>query len=203
VPVDKWIGLGTYTWSITNAYVDNSRAYWGTASSATITTSSSNWYTWDMSVNYSTVAAPRWPAPWSQAPPEVVVRQGQLSASVTAREARTQARIVARERADELLLSMLSEPQRESYSLTGEFEVIGSAGGLYRIQRGNSGNVLWIEPGGQVGARLCAHPTMAEGWMPDQDVAVAQLLALMTDEPAFVRTANVHAGRRPPVAVTA
>jgi hypothetical protein len=81
--------------------------------------------------------------------------------------------------------------------LTGEFEVMGSAGGLYRIRRGTSGNVDWIDHDGSVGARLCAHPTMADGWMPDQGVAVAQLLALTTDEAGFVRMANVHAGRRP------
>lgn len=113
------------------------------------------------------------------------------------RVARSTARAIARDRADELLLSMLSEDQRQTYQLRGEFEVIGSAGGVYRIRRGTSGNVDWLEPDGRVGARLCAHPTMAEGWLPDQDVAVAQMLALITDEPGFVRLANVHAGRRP------
>lgn len=123
--------------------------------------------------------------------------QARLAAHDEIREARTAARIVARDRADELLVSMLDTTQRETYRLTGEFMVIGSAGGLYRIKRGTSGNVEWIAMDGQPGARLCAHPEMREGWLPDQDVALAQLLALTTDEPAFVARANVHWGRRP------
>jgi hypothetical protein len=41
---------------------------------------------------------------------------------------------------------------------------------------------------------------MNEHWLPDQDVALAQMLALTTDEAAFVRLANVHRGRRPVLA---
>lgn len=111
------------------------------------------------------------------------------------------ARTAARDRADELLCSMLSAEQRESYRLTGEFIVIGSAGGVYRVSRGSSGNITWLAPDGSVGGRLCAHPDMREGWIPDQDVALAQLLALSTDEAAFVAKANVHAGTRPRVGV--
>jgi hypothetical protein len=94
-------------------------------------------------------------------------------------------------------MALLDERQRETYRLTKVFEVIGSHGTLYRIHRGISGNVEWITPEGEVGGRLCAHPSMNEHWLPEQDVAVAQLLALTADEAAFVRLANVHRGRRP------
>jgi hypothetical protein len=112
-----------------------------------------------------------------------------------------QARVRAQDRAEQFLLEMLSPSQRERYQLAGEFEVMGSAGNLYRIRRGISGNIDWIKPDGKFGGRLCAHPTMQEGWLPMQDVVLAQLLALTTDEPAFVRRANVHAGERPPLPV--
>lgn len=125
----------------------------------------------------------------------------QLTAVRARRIAREHARISARDRADELLLSMLSPDQVADYVDNGAFNVIGSAGGRYRIRRGVSGNVDWLDADGQVGGRLCAHPTMENGWMPDQDVALAQLLALTTDEVAFVAVANVHAGRRPPILV--
>lgn len=116
-----------------------------------------------------------------------------------ARRQRDISRTQAISRAEELLLSLLSENQRQQYRLTGIFEVIGSAGTLYRIERGTAGNIVWIKPDGEIGGRLCAHPEMRESWLPVQDVAVAQLLALTTDEKAFVRVANVHEGRRPPI----
>jgi hypothetical protein len=40
---------------------------------------------------------------------------------------------------------------------------------------------------------LCAHPP---GHLPDADAHAAQMLALVTDDEAFERTANVHY-RRP------
>ncbi len=42
-------------------------------------------------------------------------------------------------------------------------------------------------------------PGAPSSWLPTNDVVAAQLLALMTDEPGFLRVANVHAGERPPV----
>jgi hypothetical protein len=108
-------------------------------------------------------------------------------------------RVRATDRATELLLSLLPPDQRETYQLQGVFEIIGSEGTVYRINRGTSGNVEWITPEGEVGGRLCAHPTMAESWLPEQDVALSQMLALTTDERAWLRVANVHRGSRPPV----
>lgn len=110
---------------------------------------------------------------------------------------RTLAREAAKVVADHLLCSMLSEPQRQSWALQGYFEVIGSAGTLYRLHRGVAGNVEWIKPDGEPGGRLCAHPSMAESWLPTEDVMLAQMLALMTNEREFVRIANVHQGARP------
>jgi hypothetical protein len=108
------------------------------------------------------------------------------------------ARTAARDRAVALLESMLGPEQVTHYRLHGTFEIIGSHGTLYRVCRGVSGNIEWIKPDGSVGGRLCAHPDMFGGWMPEADVHLSQLLALRTDERAFCRVANVHQGQRPP-----
>lgn len=116
---------------------------------------------------------------------------------VETQEERARSRTEATDRATALLMTLLDERQRETYRESETFEVIGSHGTLYRIHRGVSGNVEWITPEGEVGGRLCAHPSMHEHWLPTADVAIAQLLALTTDEAAFVRLAKVHRGRRP------
>jgi hypothetical protein len=132
--------------------------------------------------------------------PEIVeARARDRAARVRFREEQELARVSAVRRADTLLLSLLSEEQQQAYRQHGSFEVIGSAGGRYRINQGSVGNVQWIDEHDQAAGRLCAHPDMDEDWLPDGDVALAQLLALTTDERAFLNVANVHAGRRPPL----
>lgn len=181
------------SWSVsftnTNATTTNWYAFqedWARVARTTAT--GSGWVSWTNGNTYTYNGLHTGPSVYSHA------QQRQ-------REDRARARVLASDRASELLMSLLSDEQAHAYHLTGEFEVMGSAGGLYRVRRGTSGNIDWIDPEGQVGARLCAHPTMAQGWMPEQDVAAAQVLALITDEPGFVRVANVHWGRRPPVGV--
>jgi hypothetical protein len=102
----------------------------------------------------------------------------------------------AHDRSRELLISLLDPTQRETYEELEWFEVTGSAGNQYRIHRGNSGNIHWLSDG-EVRGRLCAHPDFSHGYLPDPDVALAQMLALLTDEPGFIRLANVHRGERP------
>jgi len=115
----------------------------------------------------------------------------QEAEQATARAEREQAQA----RAEELLLSLLSEEQAATYAEHGWFEVRGSSGRRWRVRnRGQSGNVdLMPEIGEERDASFCAHPP---GWLPDADAHVAQMLALVTDDEAFVRTANVHY-RRP------
>lgn len=106
----------------------------------------------------------------------------------------------AEERARELLLSLLPEDQKDPYRLTGVFEIIGSHGTRYRIRRGVAGNIDWLDADGHVGGNLCCHAPQGGGdrWIPTADVMVGQLLALKTDEPAFLRVAN---GRKPPLPI--
>jgi hypothetical protein len=98
-------------------------------------------------------------------------------------------------RAALLLRSLLTDAQWASYQENGWFEVTGSKGGRWRIRnRGQAGNVdLMPEIGEERDATYCAHPP---GGLPDADAHAAQMLALVTDEEAFVKTANVH-WRRP------
>jgi hypothetical protein len=102
----------------------------------------------------------------------------------------------AKARALELLRSLLTGEQWASYQENGWFEVRGSKGGRWRIRnRGQSGNVdLMPEIGGERDASYCAHPP---GMLPDPDAHAAQMLALVTDEEMFVRTAIVHYRRQP------
>jgi hypothetical protein len=129
-----------------------------------------------------------------------VRREAQRADAAAAVRRRAEARVVADARAVDLLVSLLPPEQVDVYRQHGHFEIVGSHGTLYRINTGVSGNVEWITPDGEVGGQLCAHPTMAESWLPTPDVMLSQMLALLTDEPEFVRLANVHAGRRPQLA---
>jgi hypothetical protein len=115
------------------------------------------------------------------------------------RQQAQQARASAQNRGEALLLALLGDEQRSSYRERGSFAVVGSAGGRYLINKGVAGNVQWLDDGGQVGGALCAHPDMHESWLPHADVAIAQMLALLTDEPAFLDVANVYSGDPPPM----
>jgi len=130
------------------------------------------------------------------------------AAGAAERERRRDEYAVATSRATALLLSLLSPEQRASYERDRTFMVIGSAGGIYRIRPGAMGNVDWIDPassGREVAGVLCAHPQLwtPDGTLPDPDVALAQMLALTTDEAGFIATANVHRGRRPMITAAA
>lgn len=97
----------------------------------------------------------------------------------------------ANKRAEELLLSLLTDEQAASYREHGYFEVRGSRGGRYRIRnRGQSGNIDLMPEIGEVrDASLCVHPP---GMLPAADAHVAQLLTLVTDEDHIRRRANVQ-----------
>lgn len=106
------------------------------------------------------------------------------------------ARVTRRaERAEALLASLIDEDQMRSYLTRGWFEVTGSSGGRYRINRnGQAGNVDELAAqGSERVASLCIHPY---GGYHDADAHAAQFLALVTDEEGFRRTANRTPRRR-------
>lgn len=102
----------------------------------------------------------------------------------------------AEARSLELLRSLLTGEQWASYQDKGWFEVRGKSGRRWRVRnRGQSGNIdLMPEIGEERDATYCAHPP---GDLPDADAHAAQMLALVTDDEAFLRVANRH-WRRPP-----
>lgn len=94
-------------------------------------------------------------------------------------------------RAEALLLSFLSEEQQRNYRDGQWFEVVGSAGGRYRIRQGMVGNIDWLDEDGAAAGSLCCHPVYS---LPHPDIMLAQMLALITDEKAFVRLAHRYYG---------
>jgi hypothetical protein len=124
---------------------------------------------------------------------------GELDRIMAGERARTQERRARRaritERAEALLSGLLDEEQIRSYFGQGWFEVTGSSGGRYRINRnGQAGNIDELAPrGDERVASLCIHPY---GGFHDADAHAAQYLALVTDEESFRRTANRTPRRR-------
>ena len=118
----------------------------------------------------------------------------------TERRQAARARITGR--AEALLFSLLDEEQVRTYLQAGWFDVVGSAGGRYRIRRnGQAGNIDELPARGDDRvASLCIHPY---GGFCDADAHAAQYLALVTDEPGFRRTANRTPHRRRPAGMAA
>lgn len=96
-------------------------------------------------------------------------------------------------RALPLLRRYLTREQRQDLRKRAVFTVIGSAGGTYQLAP-HSGAVfgeMHRKPGGKrvyTGARYCYHDP--EGLLPSADVALGQMLLIMTDEPKFLAEAN-------------
>jgi hypothetical protein len=97
---------------------------------------------------------------------------------------------LAQAAANELLTALLSDEQQSTWSEHGFFTVRGSASGrAYRIRRGCINNVDRLTEDETHRERIfCAHPP----GLPDADCNLAQMLLLVTDEPAFLRVANGH-----------
>lgn len=118
------------------------------------------------------------------------------------REAELWARVeAANERARDLLRSVVTDEQWQEFERDNSITVRGSAGGLYSVVcSGTNGNVRYLSEGGEVLGTLCAHPHdyTDEGDIPTTDLHAGQVLALATDEQAWLSKANVHWGVMPP-----
>lgn len=106
------------------------------------------------------------------------------------REAARKMAEAARQHAEELLTALLTDGQNATWREHRYFTVRGSSSGrTYRIRRGISGNVdLMAEYEDTAEVTYCAHPP----GIPAEDVCLAQLFLLCTDEDAFLAVANVH-----------
>jgi hypothetical protein len=193
---------------------------WCSTTNTTMTTGDTAWVAWNngvtttagsMSLNYTTGTAyvstgSQWVS-WNTSYTEMTEEQqaelaeahrvaeerrlAQQAEWAAAERERQAGREKASARATGLLLSLLSDEQAATYREHGWFEVRGSSGRRWRVRnRGQSGNVdLMPEIGDVREATYCAHPP---GSLPDADAHVAQMLALVTDDAAFERTANRH-----------
>jgi hypothetical protein len=132
---------------------------------------------------------------------ERAARERQVQADWQQRyEEQERERAAVRERAEELLTALLTDEQLQTWREHQWFTVRGSSSRrTYRIRRGITGNVdRMTETGNEAEVRYCAHPP----GIPAEDVCLAQLLLLTTDEDAFLRVANATP-RQPQAAVAA
>jgi hypothetical protein len=165
----------------------------GTASSISLNYATGGWIQWNTDYTEAQSATP--------VTDEVLARRRQEQAEAVERvrqqqeESRRLVEEVSR-RAEELLVALLSDEQVSTWREHSYFTVRGSrSGALYRIRRGISGNVDRMLPGqpGVPEVTFCAHPP----GIPAEDVCLAQMFLLVTDEEAFLRVANVHQRHRP------
>lgn len=183
------IYVGTTTSSTTGTTWQSWNQNWTAVGTASTTTTWVNWNTvYTGQAGIATYAqAPE--TEEQRAEREACSREWRERADREARE-----RQAARDRAEELLILMLSEEQQQSRRENGWFAVRGSTSGkVYRIRAGQVSNVDEMD-GNEVAARHCAHPPQ----VPDADAHLAQMLLLATDEDQFLRVANTRRLRPEP-----
>lgn len=136
--------------------------------------------------------------------PEVIKRTPEQIAEEAAKaELRRQAAIIeaakvklftdtAKARARKLLFSMLNADQQKELDEKNHFHLtVHSRDGsmkVYRIEHGYAGNVKLLGVDGQPVKRYCIH---ADYRLPYEDQMLAQKLLLETNEPEFLRIANM------------
>jgi hypothetical protein len=98
----------------------------------------------------------------------------------------------AKARARRLLFSMLNADQQKELDEKNHFHLtVHSRDGsmkIYRIEHGYAGNVKLLGVDGQPVKRYCIH---ADSRLPYEDQMLAQKLMLETNEPEFLRIANM------------
>lgn len=159
------------------------------------------WTTWTTTLSANTTVTSTVWMHWTD-PPAPQLTDEEIAARhaerVEQRRVKEAAEAAVRARAEETLRAVLDAEQWASWEREKHFELITQSGRRYRIRRGVSGNVRLIEDGAEREA-LCAHPPTSVqdddgrhlGRLPMEDVVIAQVLALQTDEEGFRRTANI------------
>lgn len=176
-PAQVWIST---TGTTNNAAWANWNQHW---TSIGTTTGSTTWITWNtnyISTNYGVPETDELRA----------AREERERAETAHWERRRQEQEEVKQRAEELLLALLSDEQAETWREHKWFEVRGSCSGRrYRIRHGITHNVnLMAGSGDDVEVNYCAHPP----GVPAEDVCLAQMLLLATNEDEFLRVANAR-----------
>lgn len=97
---------------------------------------------------------------------------------------------LADNKAEALLMSLLSPEQRDHYRRLQCFEVLTTRNGerrRYQIRQGIAGNIYRLDESGAAIESFCIH---AAGDYPTADHMVAQMLMLQSNEEQFLRVAN-------------
>lgn len=101
-------------------------------------------------------------------------------------------REIAEDKAEHLLMSVLTPEQRDEYHRLQSFRVHTPSGNIYRVKRGRMGNLKRIELDSEgrekVVETLCVHPRIN---VPNQDTMIAQKLMLETNEDELRALANI------------
>lgn len=101
----------------------------------------------------------------------------------------------ARNRAEKLLLRLLTPEQQGTYRRRGYFHIVGSEGDKFQIFCDSLlGNVSLLDDHLNRVADYCAHPRpydLAGRGIPIYDLLIGQMLALKTNQMDFIRTANL------------
>ena len=160
----------------------------GTASSTTTITYDAAWQWWVQDLPTGKVIHIREPIVQQPTREQIAARQeANRRYEQQAKEAR-RAREKAEKRAEQMLLTLLSEQQRRDLKRHNHFFVTGRVN-RYRVRRGRYGNVDVIGPDGRATRSLCAHIPEE---CPDSDNMAAQKLMLECDDAAFVARANTR-----------
>lgn len=139
------------------------------------------WFTYRPSNGFVRVA------PWE--------REREYERYEEARRKTAERRAAVERQATTLLLSYLSPEQSAQYRQSNSFDVVGSLGGNYRVSYGRAENISRRTDG----ATLCCGPRSDDQGerLPIPDVMLAQYLALITDEAAFLRVAAAEPALEP------
>ena len=183
----------------TNYFVTSPWNDWAISSSTATSWTNNTWANWSGSTAATTgsymVTAP---TPERLTPEQRAEQELRVARHEAARKVEQRRRELASERAEQLLKTILTEDQWVSWERDKNFELITQSGRRYRIRRGVSHNVQLVEDDFETES-LCAHPAISVwsedggllGKIPAEDVVVAQVLALRTDEEGFRRVANI------------
>lgn len=201
-------GTGTYTKTYRRIW-----GHWNTAASATAatvvlpystSTAASIWNRWVVKETHNHhLAALEYAQQFQQRPPTVRPRVHESTEASAARRARENEErnrqetlrkfrveqvSLAQDKAEKLLLSVLTEEQqrelREKRYVTCKSR---KSGNRYRVYRGTHGNVRQIDHTGKEIAQLCVQPDN----VPEGDSMIAQLLHIEHNEEEFRKTANI------------
>ena len=194
---DPWVvWVGGTTSATTSIFIQDPWSHWNTsATTPSITiTGADLWSTWNTGVHSFTEAIELGMRRAEAENPEVRAareRQRQADHAVweTRRRQGAAKRQAANERAEKLLVSILSTAQREQYTKERRFTVHLPNGNRYMVRKGRHGNIERIDEQGKRIENLCVH--VAPHKIPDCDNMAAQKLMLESNEPELRRIANI------------